>query len=284
VAHGRAECLVIAAHVAYAISQELALHAERRARIRQQALAESEERLLEREQAARAEAEAMRDQLRRLSQRVVEAQEIERRQIARELHDEVGQALTAVTIILEKLRGRSAGEARGDLAEAQALISDLIARLGELSLDLRPTMLDDLGLLPALHWYVERYAARTGVLVAFQYSGVEGRRFAPDVETAAYRVVQEALTNVARHAAVRQAVVRLWAGEDMLGVRIGDEGTGFDLEGVLRGGSSAGLTGMQERVTLLGGELTVESAPGRGTRVTVELPLGRPRHRGASEA
>jgi signal transduction histidine kinase len=137
-------------------------------------------------------------------------------------------------------------------------------------------MLDDLGLLPALLWLVERYTAQTGVRVSFE-RGPLPERFDPAVETAAYRIVQEALTNVARHAGVREAVVRLWADADWLGLQVEDRGAGFDPRAVA--GPSAGLSGMRERAQLLGGHLEVESAPGQGTRVTAGLPL-----RGADEA
>jgi signal transduction histidine kinase len=146
-------------------------------------------------------------------------------------------------------------------------------RVDNLSLDLRPAILDDLGLLPALLWHFERYTAQTNVCVTFRHSGLEGRRFASEVETAAYRIVQEALTNVARHADVSEVMVRAWADQDVLAVQIEDQGAGFDLEATLAAGETTGLAGMRDRAVLLGGKLTVESAPGTGTRVTAEFPL-----------
>src|SRR5262249_8395019 len=144
---------------------------------------------------------------------------------------------------------------------------ELMGRVRELSLNLRPAMLDDLGLLPALLWHFDRYTAQTGIAVAFKHSGLEGRRFASELETAAYRITQEALTNVARHARVREATVRLWAAQDSLCVQIEDQGTGFDPKAVLGTGHSSGLSGMRERASLLGGRLIIDSLLGGGTHL-----------------
>ncbi len=216
---------------------------------------------------------AGRERLQTLSSQLVEAQEVERRHIARELHDEIGQALTGLKLALEISALSTAETVKIRLDEAKTLIGELLARVREMSLDLRPGMLDDLGLLPALLWHFERFTAQTGVQVDFKYTGLEGQRFLPGVETAAYRIVQEALTNVARHAGVGLAAVCLRASQDRLGVQIEDQGIGFDSEATLASGGSSGLTGMCERAALLGGQLTIESAPGAGTRVKAELPL-----------
>jgi len=216
---------------------------------------------------------AARDRLQTLSLQLVDVQETERRHLARELHDEVGQLLTGLKLVLEMSTRLPADAVRASLDEAQALVNELMARVRELSLDLRPMMLDDLGLLPALRWHFERYTTQTNVHVIFKHTGLEGQRFAPAVETAAYRIVQEALTNVARHAEVSEVTARLWADQDTLGVQAEDRGAGFDAEAALAKGTSSGLSGMQERVALLGGQLTIESAPGTGTRVTAEFPL-----------
>jgi signal transduction histidine kinase len=133
-------------------------------------------------------------------------------------------------------------------------------------------MLDDLGLLPALLWHFERYAALTQVQVVFDHAGLE-RRFWPEIETAAYRIVQEALTNVARYAAVDRVFVQLRANQESLNLQIIDQGAGFDLETVLNAGTSSGLTGMYERAVLVGGRLMIESTPGSGARLAAELPL-----------
>ena len=206
------------------------------------------------------------EQVQSFSRRLMEAQEAERLRIARELHDEVGQVLTGLKLTLE----RGAGDGKG-----RALVGELIARVHRMSLDLRPSMLDDLGLLPALLWHFERYTAQTGVRVAFRHTGLKGRRFAPEVEIGAYRIVQEALTNVARHARVSEAAVRLWADEETLGIQVEDRGAGFDPEAALAVRDSIGLSGLRERAALLGGRLAVESAPGAGACLRAELPLKR---------
>jgi PAS domain S-box-containing protein len=210
------------------------------------------------------------EQLRDYARRLLEVQEGERRYLARELHDEVGQTLTGLKLSLERCARLAPAEVRDALAESQALVRDLTSRVRDLSLRLRPTMLDDLGLLPALLWHFERYTAQTGVRVSFEH-GPLPERFPAGVETAAYRIVQEALTNVARHAGVPEAVVRLWADPGVLGVQVEDRGRGFALRAV--SAASAGLSGMRERARLLGGRLEVVSAPGAGTRVTTELPV-----------
>jgi PAS domain S-box-containing protein len=221
--------------------------------------------------------------LQALSRRLLEVQESERRHLARELHDEVAQTLTALSLNFSTCTRKEGAALRGALEEAQALVKELTGRVRDLSLRLRPTMLDDLGLLPALVWLLQRYQAQTPVQVQFQHSGL-GRRFRHDVETAAYRVVQEALTNVARYAAVDAATVRLWTDRDRLYVQVEDHGVGFDLEAVRSAGATSGLSGMQERVELLGGRLTIDSVRGEGTCLTAELPLGAEGEKGPDDA
>ena len=207
-------------------------------------------------------------QLRALSHRLIEAQESERRHIARELHDEVGQELTALMLGLSaRIIGK---EAADRTTQARAAVQALLNRVRNLSLDLRPSMLDDLGLVPTLSWHFDRYSAQAGVRIDFRHTGAE-RRFKPEVETAAYRIVQEALTNAARHAGVEAVEVQIAASEKVLCIRIEDHGRGFDPSA--DSGLSAGISGMKERAKLLGGRLIVESAVGRGTTVLAELPL-----------
>ena len=216
---------------------------------------------------------ASRERLQSLSRQLVEVQEAERRGIARELHDEIGQLLTGLKLLLD-MSTRVRGDAvKARLGEAQSLANELMTRVRELSLDLRPAMLDDLGVLPALLWHFERFTELSKVRVLFRHSGLEGQRFSPEVETAAYRIVQEALTNVARHAKVAEVAVRLWVDENTLDLRIEDRGAGFDPEATLSAAASSGLAGMRERAALLGGRLTVTSTPGSGTQVMAELPL-----------
>ena len=208
-----------------------------------------------------------RRRLAALSQRLVEVQESERREISRELHDEIGQLLTG---LLFRIDGHGAATGDGK-EEMRGIVNDLIERVRDLSMNLRPSMLDDLGLLSALTWQIDRFGAQTGIHVRFRHADLD-RRFGADVEITAFRIVQEALTNVARHAAVKQAKVEVWAGTGSLGVRIEDEGKGFDVEAALAAHSS-GLESMRERSRLIGGSLVIDSAPGKGTRVSVELPL-----------
>lgn len=208
--------------------------------------------------------------LKSLSGRLMEVQETERRNIARELHDEIGQVLTGLKLTLE-MGARVPEEAGKCLEQAQVLVNDLMARARKLSLDLRPAMLDDLGLLPTLLWHIEHYQTQTRVHVEFKHSGLEARRFTSQVETAAYRIVQEALTNVARHAEVHEATVRVWTQGDKLLIQIEDGGKGFDTNVTSSASETSGLAGMRERAVLLGGHLGIESLPGGGTRLTAEI-------------
>ncbi len=218
-----------------------------------------------------AEIRAGQEQLQFLSRRLVEVQETERRHLACELHDEIGQGLTGLKLMLEMAATPKTDDC-GKLAEAHDVVKDLMSKIRNLSLHLRPAMLDDLGLLPALLWLFDRYKNQTGVRVRLAHCGLE-QRFAPETETAAYRIMQEALTNVARHAQVDEVTVRLWADSETLVVQAQDQGVGFDPQAMLVPGSANGLAGMRERARLLGGYLTVDSSPGGGTRLTAELPL-----------
>ena len=211
---------------------------------------------------------AGRERLQVLSRRLVAVQEEERRAIARELHDEIGQSLTGLKFVLE-LAARS-GPHNG-IGEAQTIVDDLVRHVRELSLNLRPAMLDDLGLVATLHWHIDRYSAQTGIAVDFAHDALG--RFPAEHETAIYRIAQEALTNVARYAGTDHVTVRLWANAVTLGVHVVDSGCGFDAAQALASHSSSGLAGMRERALLLGGRLTLASAVGVGTRVTAELPL-----------
>jgi PAS domain S-box-containing protein len=240
---------------------------------------ELEQEIAERQRAEKRQAQlldevrASRERLQIVSRRLVDVQEAERRHLARELHDEIGQTLTALKLSLDVSVRSPADAASTALHDARALLQDLMAQVDALSLDLRPALLDDLGLLPALLWLFERYAAQTSVHVIFKHSGLEGCRFVPEVETAAYRIVQEALTNVARHAAVPLASVHVWVQHALLHLLIKDQGIGFDLTRALADGTAIGLASMHERAALLDGSLSIESAPGAGSCITAELPL-----------
>jgi signal transduction histidine kinase len=157
------------------------------------------------------------------------------------------------------------------IREAQHLIGDLMERVRNISMELRPKMLDDLGLLPTMEWYVHNYSELTSITVALDSVGVQ-RRFPPEVETAAYRISQEALTNIARHARVDQARLTIRASEGNLMIQVEDHGAGFNPHEISPFASN-GLSGMRERVRLLGGRFTLNSAPGQGTCLTAELPV-----------
>jgi PAS domain S-box-containing protein len=220
----------------------------------------------------RAEAEVQRyvRRLQVLSARLVEVQEIERRSIARELHDQIGQVLTGLKLTLEMCLRKPPDRIQESLQNAQSLADDLVSQVREISLKLRPSMLDDLGLLPTLLWHFEHYTAQTEVNVAFRHIGLD-RRFGPQVETAAYRIIQEALTNVARHAGVKDVEVRCEVDPKGLRIEIEDRGIGFDPSKI--GPISFGLVGMRERAELLGGRFSIKTAAGSGTLLTVRLPL-----------
>ncbi|MDW8319710.1 MAG: GAF domain-containing protein, partial [Anaerolineae bacterium] len=220
-------------------------------------------------------------QVRQLALDLLHAQEAERRFVARELHDELGQALTALIFNLKSLeRVLKSGAvalndvARRALAEALQLAEQTAKRTRELSLDLRPSLLDELGLVPALRWYLDRYAARASLSVNFRVVGRE-RSLHPDVALAAYRIVQEATTNVLRHAQASQVSVKLRWQPNWLHLEISDNGQGFDVEAALNpaAGRGSGLLGMQERAGLLGGHLEIAAQRGRGTKITARLPL-----------
>ena len=216
---------------------------------------------------------ASREQLQLLSRRLLQLQETERRAIARELHDEIGQLLTALRLMLTIKPGLPPGKALSRMTDAQSIVQNLFDRVRTLALDLRPAMLDELGLVRSLLGLFRRYTKRTNIAIKFDHADLETKRFAPEVETASYRIVQEALTNVARHAGATRATVRLRTASGMLFVAVEDSGRGF-APSVARPDTSTGLTGMRERAMLLGGSLSVDSAPGDGTRITAVLPSG----------
>jgi len=224
-------------------------------------------KIAERQQAEK-ELQNSREQLRALVAHLQSVREEERTNIARELHDEIGQALTAIKLALE----RNVSNPSVATPAALTQTNELIGRVRDLSLELRPAMLDDLGLLAALRWHIDRYAARTKVAVDFKHRGLGKRRFSRGIETTVYRIVQEALTNIARHAKVDQVAVEIEADENRLRLAIKDPGIGFDCDSV-SARATGGLFAMRERAMSLGGRLTLDSSPGAGTLLTAELPL-----------
>ncbi len=217
--------------------------------------------------------------LQRLSTQLINAQEAERARLSRELHDELGQALTAVSLnlaeILKGLPPESVPRLGEKLVEARSLTDQALDLVRKIALDLRPGILDDLGLVAALRWHVKRWTRTFGVEVEFRAMNLD-QRLDPDVETALYRIVQEALTNVAKHAQAANVRVTLERKPSAVVAHVEDNGRGFVANGLavretLEPG--AGLLGMRERVSLLGGKLDLWSRPGQGTRLSVEIPL-----------
>jgi len=220
-----------------------------------------------------AERRRAEEELRKLSHRLVEVQESERRNIARELHDEIGQLLTGLKLALATRSLLDGEKAKINLEQTQAIVNELMGRVRDLSLDLRPAMLDDLGLLHALLWHFERYTTQTGVRVIFNHTGIGDQRLESKIETAVYRIIQEALTNVARHAQAGEVRVNVSADAENLSLQVIDHGSGFLPAAALASTSSSGLAGMRERAQLLGGTLRLEATPGAGTKITALLPL-----------
>ena len=224
-----------------------------------------------------AEVRRSRERLEALSQRLLKVQENERRLIARELHDQIGQALTAVKLNLESLRSGRQAKAF-PLDESVAIVEQLMEAVRSMSLELRPSALDDLGLAAALRWYADRQGRRAGFSVRVR-TQLPAERLASDLETACFRVAQEAITNVARHAGAKRVEVDARAEDGTLDLTVRDDGTGFDVAAV-RGGTMAegsiGLDGMEERVRLLGGDFRIDSQPGTGTTVWARFPLTEP--------
>lgn len=216
------------------------------------------------------------ERLQLLSRRLLAVQEEERKHIGRELHDQIGQMLTALKLMIESL-AQPETSPRDVIGQAQTLIKELFDIIRGLSLELRPPMLDDGGLMAALLFHVEQYQQRTRIAVDLRCG--ELPRFDTEVETAAFRIIQEALTNVARHSRTSSVRVLVWLANDLLMMQIEDDGDGFDAQAALRA-PGLGLSGMRERATLLGGRVTIDSAPERGTIVAVELPA-QPRERPA---
>lgn len=216
---------------------------------------------------------------------IINAQEQERKRIARELHDETSQVLTSLLISLAILEeALTTQEARSRIAETRVLAHRTLRAIRSLSIDLRPSALDDLGLLPALRWYVKEYQQKTSIEVDFQASGSK-ERLPTEMETALYRIVQESLTNIAKHAQANKASVMLKEDNSAVYATIIDDGCGFDAEQLQRTPGSGqergwGLVGMYERAHLLDGTLTIDSCPGKGTTVRACIPI--PSHLAAS--
>jgi signal transduction histidine kinase len=220
-------------------------------------------------------AEQAEHQMRQLSQRLVATQEEERRHLSRELHDHVGQVLTALRMELGRVdRGRSPADAKlgAAVTEAKQLVDKMFRTVRDLALGLRPSMLDDLGLRAALEWHVRDISRRYGMDVELNVQGNVDTLPDP-YQTCVYRVVQEALTNCVRHAKARSIIVTVTGHELGLDMSVRDDGIGFDAAKHYDG---LGLRGIEERVKELGGVMRITSAAGRGTTLAIELPLAAP--------
>lgn len=225
---------------------------------------------LERELERRLEENARaRADLQDLSAKLVKAQETERRNLARELHDEVGQSLSAIMMEAEGAEcAATPAELREHLAAVRALAEKTVNEVRDLALLLRPSMLDDFGLVPALNWYAREMTKRTGLNVVLSADDAADD-LPDDHKTCIYRLVQEAVNNAARHASARTIEVDVKRGDDLVRFRVRDDGSGFETRSV-RG---LGLLGMEERVRRLGGVLRIDSQLGRGTLISAELPV-----------
>ncbi len=219
--------------------------------------------------------EALRGELLR---KVISAQEEERKRIARELHDETSQALAALALALETASvapTRSIKEMKARIAAIKPRAVGILEEVRKLTLDLRPTVLDDLGLIPAIRWYAENRLRHQGVKVQIEAVGNE-RRLPPELETTLFRVVQEAISNVGHHARAENVIVTLDFSQSSVVIEVEDDGEGFDLASVSKSyekGRGLGLMGMRERVALFSGTLEIETAPGAGTQLRIEVPI-----------
>lgn len=216
----------------------------------------------------RAQIHKTKKRLRTLRHRLVMVQESERRFLAHELHDELGQSLTGLKMTLERL---STAPDQPELAQAICTVNRLIEQVRALALDLHPTMLDDLGLLPTLLWHFQQFREHTQISIKFTHNGLT-LRFGRRIETVIYRIIQEALTNTARYAQVSEVQVSVCVFGSQIEVMVADQGVGFALELMQGAPHTHGIVSMAERARSVGGRLIVSTAPGLGTSIRVELP------------
>lgn len=226
--------------------------------------------------AAELEMRTTQNRLTTLSRTLLKKMEIERHYVAYELHDEIGQALTAVKLNLESIRTPADhGELARRLDDSVSVIDRALQQVRDLSLNLRPAVLDDLGLMAALRWLVNSMTSKSGLEIRFEADEIEPR-LSKEIETACFRVAQEAITNVLRHAQASRITVLVRKGKDAVSLIVSDDGIGFDTRSAIARsvtGSSFGLLGMEERVTLSGGRFEVESTLEKGSRIMAHFPL-----------
>jgi len=220
----------------------------------------------------------MQEHLRHLSHELLSAQEEERKRISRELHDEIGQILTAINVGLGTLKKETTvniSVLKRKIASSQRLLEKSMNTVHRFAQELRPPLLDDLGLIPALHSYMKGFTKRTRILIRFKASAAV-EQLNSDKRTVLYRVAQEALTNVAKHAQAGLVEVRIQTLQGVVRMEIHDNGKSFQVARVLlaRKIKRLGLLGMRERVEMVGGSFAVESAPGKGTTIRAQIPIG----------
>ena len=223
-------------------------------------------------------------QLRRVTQQVISAQEDERRRVARELHDETSQLVAAIAMGLDTAIA-SPQPPRTKLQELRALVDRMHEGLHRLIVNLRPSVLDDLGLAAGVEWLAEHQLSRIGVAARCELEDLQDIRLAPELEITIFRIVQEAIGNIARHAGAESVLIQGSAGDGHLTIEIEDDGCGFDARHASEGPGSmrgVGLLGMRERVDLVGGTLEIDSAPGQGTRIKLTVPVNVHAMEGAS--
>lgn len=272
----RADEAVLRAEALAIRNSELADEIVRRAAL-EASLRESEQEQLR----LLAQSRAMEGQLRELSRGILEAQESERKRVSRELHDAVAHAAIGINLHIEMLSREATGKSasrRRRIVETKALLAEFVEVVHRFSRELRPTLLDDLGLVPALRSFTKDFAKRTKLIVRFT-SDIDADQLDAEGRTAIFRVVQEALTNVAKHAQATRVDVRLTESGGSVRLEVGDDGQAFEVEHVLVAGRRRrlGLLGMRERLEMVGGALQIESAPQTGTCVRAIVPFAASR-------
>jgi signal transduction histidine kinase len=216
--------------------------------------------------------------LKALTRELINTQEIERKRIATELHDEVGQALLRIKLnlnLMEKRFGTDFFEIKNTIKQTDEIVNNLVVDLKRISLDLRPSILDDLGLESTLRWYIKEFKTRTDIDVNYCIENIN-KRLPIDIELALYRIVQEALANVIKHSSANKVMIDIKEKNEKIGISIEDNGQGFDVEKAFNPetrGISFGIIGMQERIKELGGDFEIISTKGKGTRISLNVPI-----------
>jgi signal transduction histidine kinase len=230
------------------------------------------------------QARHLQDQMRHLSHQILTVQEEERKRISRELHDEIVQTLTGINVQLANLKAAATVNIKGlqgKIASTQRLVEKSVEIVHRFARDLRPTLLDDLGLIPALQSFMKDFTKRTGIRIHFTaFASDRSDQLDSAKRTAFYRLAQEALTNAARHAHASQVKVTVQKLAHAITMEVSDNGIGFEVDRVLiaKGNNRLGVLGMRERVQMVGGQFNLESAPGNGTTIRAQISVGKGHH------